>query len=58
MGPGKGVRGAIDRRVIGKSMALSAIHSAGLPYNAIIREIVPDRALLQCLNLSGTPQFS
>ena len=55
MGPGKGVRGAVHRRVIGKSMALSTIHSALLPYKAIMRDIVPDRALLQCLNLSGTP---
>jgi hypothetical protein len=58
IGPGNGVRGAIHRRVIGKSMALSTIHSALLPYNAMARDIVPARALLQCLNLSGTPRFS
>ena len=54
-GPGNGVRGAIHRRVIGKFMAFPTIHSALLPYNAIMRDIVPARALLQCLNLSGPP---
>jgi len=53
-----GVRGAIRRRVIGKSMALSTVHYALLPYNAMMRNIMPARALLQCPNLSGAPRFS
>jgi hypothetical protein len=36
-------------------MALSTIHSVLLPYNAMARDTVPARALLQCLNLSGAP---
>jgi len=58
IGPVNGVLGAIRPRVIGKSVALPAIHSTLLPYNAMIWGIVPARALPQCLNLSGTPLFS
>jgi len=39
-------------------MALSTIHSTLLPYTAMMWDIVPARALLQCLDPSGIPRFS
>jgi hypothetical protein len=53
-----GVLEAIRRRVIGKSVARSAIPSALLPHNAMMRDIMPARVLLQWLNLSVVPRFS
>jgi len=53
-----GVLGAIHRLVIGQFMALSTIHSALLPPNAIMRQSMPICALPQWLTMPMDPQFS
>ena len=53
-----GVLGVIHRRVIGKCSAQSAIPSALLSHNAIMRKIMPVCALLQWLDPPMAPKFS